>query len=109
MIGSVIGGILGAVEMLLVSGAVVAAYWLARWARQRAPSPRRTVRLTGLVIVAISVLLTILTGAGHRLWALFYFLTLIGVPGTLGLVPPEVFTELVNRVVGSSEPQAPKP
>lgn len=106
--GSVFGGIVGALGMLLVCGVVVAVYWLARWAGQRSPNPQRTLRLTGLATVVVAVLLTFLTGAGHRTWALFYFLTLLGIPAGLGLVPPAVFVDLVNRVVGGSEPQAPK-
>lgn len=109
MIDSVFGGIGGALEMLLVSGAIVAAYWVARWVRQRSTTPQRTIRLTGLVVVGVAVLLTILTGAGHRTWAFFYFLTLVGAPAGLGMVPPEVFTEMINQVVGGSEPRRPEP
>jgi len=108
MLGSVFGGILGALEMLLLSAVVVAAYALARWARERSPDAQRTMRLTGLVVLAASVLLGVLVGGDQRLRAFFYFLPLLGVPGALAQVPPATFTAWFNRLLGGSERDTPR-
>ncbi len=108
MLLSIFGGIAGALEMLLLAAVVVAAYLLARWAQVRSSDAQRVLRLTGLVVLVAAILLGVLVGGDQRLRGVFNFLTLLGVPAGLAQVPPEMFADLLNRIVGESERDTPR-
>ncbi len=108
MLLSILGGIAGALEMLLLSVVAIGTYLLARWAQVRGNDARRTMRLTGLAVLGAAVLLGVLVGGDQRLRGFFYFFTLLGVPAGLAQIPPELFTEWLNRLLGGSEHETPR-
>lgn len=108
MLLTIFGGIAGALEMLLLAAVVVAAYLLARWAQVRSSDARRALRLTGLVVLVAAIVLGVLVGGDQRLRGVFYFLTLLGVPAALAQVPPDVFAEWFNHLLGDSQRDTPR-
>lgn len=97
MIEAILNGVGRALQILLFVAAVLAAWWGATQFRDRSRDMGLTIRNAAGIVVGGSLVLGLLIGTGHRLEAIFYFLTLFGLPVALGLAPKGLVWELLGQ------------